>query len=142
VKNDERRERLEERSVLPPSTFGCATALGSERVRWWLRALPDHFRASSRARGGQLCIINCSLEQNLRREPPRTVDELATPSIAGKNLPSVFAITPTRFSTGQFQVRGIRASDCASAGDAPPWVSSAQPSRGFGGEKRNRGPEI
>jgi hypothetical protein len=33
-------------------------------------------------------------------DPPRTVDELATPSIAGKNLPSVLAITPSRFSTG------------------------------------------
>jgi hypothetical protein len=75
-------------------------------------------------------------------DPPRTVDELATPSIAGKNLPSVLAITPSRFSTGQFQVRGVRASDFGSAGDAPPWVSSAQPSRGFGGEKKNRGPEI
>ena len=31
--------------------------------------------------------------------------------------------------------RGVRASDCASTGDSPPWVSSAQPSRGFGGKK-------
>jgi hypothetical protein len=63
------------------------------------------------------------------------VDELATPSIAGKNLPFVLAITPSRFSTGQFQVRGVRAPDCASTGDAPPWVSSALPSCGFGGKK-------
>jgi hypothetical protein len=37
-------------------------------------------------------------------DPPRTVDKLATPSIAGTNLPSVLAITPSRFSTGQFLV--------------------------------------
>ena len=118
MKNDERRERLEERSVLPrqPSVApppwaqkGFGGGCEHSRIIFVLAV----------GRGGQLCIINCSSEQNLCREPPRTVDELGTPSIVGKNLPSVFAITPTRFSTGQFQVRGVRASDCVSAGDAP-----------------------
>jgi hypothetical protein len=67
-------------------------------------------------------------------DPPRTVDELATPSIAGKNLPSVFAITPARFSTSQFQVKGVRASDCAFAGDAPPWVRQRRRSVWLGEE--------
>jgi hypothetical protein len=34
--------------------------------------------------------------------------------------PFEFAILPSRSSTGQFWVCGVRASDCVSAGDAPP----------------------
>jgi hypothetical protein len=35
-------------------------------------------------------------------DPPRTVDELATPSIVGENLLYVLAITPSRLITDQF----------------------------------------
>jgi hypothetical protein len=68
-------------------------------------------------------------------DPPAAVDRASPRVIIGKNPSIEFALLPSRSSTGQFWVCGVRASDCVTAGGAPPLGGTAPASSvWFGGE--------